>query len=118
MAFDFERLDVYKEALNFADSVYRVSAEFPKDEVYGLTGQLRRAAVSVALNIAEGSGKSKKEFIHYLKMARASIHECVPLFTIGVRQRYLDQDSFGVFYGRCESLSKMLSKLINSLRRV
>jgi len=118
MAFDFERLDVYKEALNFADSVYRVSAEFPKDELYGLTGQLRRAAVSVALNIAEGSGKSKKEFIHYLKMARASIHECVPLLTIADRQGYLNQDGFGAFYRRCESLAKMLSRLIGSLRRV
>ena len=117
MAFDFERLDVYQEALDFADSVYGLSAEFPKGEVYGLTGQLRRAAMSVALNIAEGSGKSKKEFIHYLKMARASVHECVPLLTIAERQRYLDRDGFGVFYGRRESLSKMLSKLINSLRR-
>jgi four helix bundle protein len=94
-----------------------VSAEFPKDEVYGVTGQLRRAAVSVALNIAEGSGKSKKEFMHYIKMARASVHECVPLLTIAERQGYLDRDAFGTFYGRCESLSKMLSKLINSLRR-
>jgi four helix bundle protein len=117
MGFDFEKLDVYKEALNFAGSVYRVSAEFPKDELYGLTGQLRRAAVSVALNIAEGSGKSKKEFIHYLRMARASIHECVPLLTIADRQGYLNRDGFGSFYGRCESLSRMLSKPIDSLRR-
>ncbi len=117
MAFDFEKLDVYQEALSFADSVYELSTQFPRDEIYGITGQLRRAAVSVALNIAEGSGKSKKEFIHYLKMARASIHECVPLLTIADRQGYLDQGGLGVFYGRCESLSKMLSKLINSLRR-
>ncbi|MGH7352473.1 MAG: four helix bundle protein, partial [Candidatus Methylomirabilales bacterium] len=71
MAFDFEKLDVYQEALSFADSVYELSTQFPRDEIYGITGQLRRAAVSVALNIAEGSGKSKKELIHYLKMARA-----------------------------------------------
>jgi four helix bundle protein len=116
MAFDFERLDVYNEAVNFADSIYRVSAEFPKDELYGLTGQLRRAAVSVALNIAEGSGKSKKEFIHYLKMARASVHECVPLLTIADRQRYLNHDGYELFYRRCESLAKMLSRLIGSLR--
>ena len=117
MAFDFERLDVYQEALGFADSVYELSGQFPRDEVYGLTGQLRRAAVSVSVNIAEGSGRSKKEFIHYLKMARTSVYECVPLLTMAERQGYLDQNGFGMFYGRCESLSKMLSKLINSLRR-
>lgn len=118
MAFDFEKLDVYQEAISFAHSVYKLLAQFPRDEVYGLTGQLRRAAVSVSLNIAEGSGRSKKEFIHYLRMARTSVYECVPLLTIAHRQGYLDQKSFAGFYRRCESLSKMLSKLITSLRRV
>lgn len=117
MAFDFEKLDVYQGALSFADSVYELWAQFPRDEVYGLTGQLRRASVSVAVNIAEGSGRSKKEFAHYLRMARTSVYECVPLLTIAQRQGYVDHDGFGVFYRRCESLSKMLSKLINSLRR-
>jgi four helix bundle protein len=117
MAFDFEKLDVYQEALSFADSVYELSAQFPRDELYGLTGQLRRAAMSIAANIAEGSGRSKKEFVHYLKIARTSVYECVPLLTVAHRQGYFDQDAFGIFYGRCESLSKMLSKLINSLRR-
>ncbi|MEE8325763.1 MAG: four helix bundle protein, partial [candidate division NC10 bacterium] len=60
MGFDFEKLDVYQESLSFADSVYELTAEFPRDEVYGVTAQLRRAAVSVAVNIAEGSGRSKK----------------------------------------------------------
>ena len=116
MAFDFEKLDVYQEALGFADSVYGLTAKFPRDEVYGLTGQLRRAAVSVAVNIAEGSGRSKKEFAHYLRMARTSVWECVPLLTVARRQGYLRQDGFEGYYSRCESLSKMLSKLINSLR--
>lgn len=117
MGFDFEKLDVYQEALNFADSVYELSAKFPREEVHGLTGQLRRAAVSVAVNIAEGSGRSKKEFARYLRMARTSVWECVPLLTVAQRQAYIDPNGFGVFYGRCESLSRMLSKLINSLRR-
>ncbi len=117
MAFDFEKLDVYQEALSFADSIYELSAQFPREEVYGLTGQLRRAAVSIAVNIAEGSGRSKKEFAHYLRMARTSVWECVPLLSIAQRQEYFDQNGFGRFYGRCETLSKMLSRLINSLRR-
>ncbi len=117
MGFDFEKLDVYQESLSFADSVYELTAKFPSDETFGLAGQLRRASVSVAVNIAEGSGRSKKEFTHYLRMARASVYECVPLLTIAVGQGYLEQETFGVFYRRCEMLSKMLSKLINSLRR-
>ncbi|MFQ6024787.1 MAG: four helix bundle protein [Acidiferrobacterales bacterium] len=118
MGFDFEKLDVYQESLSFADSVYELTAKFPTDETYGITAQLRRAAVSVAVNIAEGSGRSKKEFAHYLRMARTSIWECVPLLTISQRQGYLGENGFGMFYRRCESLSKMLSKLINSIRRV
>lgn len=118
MGFDFEKLDVYQESLGFADSVYELTAEFPRDEAYGVTAQLRRAAVSVAANIAEGSGRSKKEFAHYLRIARTSIWECVPLLTIAERQGYLGENGFGMFYRRCESLSKMLSKLINSIRRV
>jgi four helix bundle protein len=118
MGFDFEKLDVYQESLSFADSVYELTAKFPSDETFGLTGQLRRAGVSVAVNIAEGSGRSKKEFTRYLRMARTSIWECVPLLTIAQRQGYLGENGFGMFYRRCESLSKMLSKLINSIRRV
>jgi four helix bundle protein len=118
MGFDFEKLDVYQESLSFADSVYELTAEFPRDEAYGVTAQLRRAAVSVAVNIAEGSGRSKKEFAHYLRIARTSIWECVPLLTIAERQGYLGENGFRMFYRRCESLSKMLSQLINSLRRV
>ncbi len=118
MAFDFEKLDVYQEGLRFADSVYELTAHFPRDEVYGLIGQLRRAAVSVTVNIAEGSGRSKKEFAHYLRMARTSVWECVPLLTIAQRQGYFDQNGFEIFYRRCESLSKMLSRLINSVRGV
>ncbi|MFQ5840641.1 MAG: four helix bundle protein, partial [Candidatus Methylomirabilales bacterium] len=85
-------------------------------ELYGITGQLRRAAVSVALNVAEGSGRSKKEFAHYLKMARTSVYECIPLLSVAQRQGYFSQGDHEKLYGRCEVVSKMLSRLINSLR--
>lgn len=116
MAFDFEKLDVYQEALSLSDLVYELSVRFPKDELYGITGQLRRAAVSVALNVAEGSGRSKKEFAHYLKMARTSVYECIPLLSVAQRQGYFSQGDHEKLYGRCEVVSKMLSRLINSLR--
>ncbi|MGH7351046.1 MAG: four helix bundle protein, partial [Candidatus Methylomirabilales bacterium] len=60
MGFDFEKLDVYKRAVQFILNVYEATEKFPHDERYGLTGQLRRAAVSIATNIAEGSGRHHK----------------------------------------------------------
>ncbi len=65
-SFDFENLRVYQKALDFVDVVYKITKAFPVEEKFGLTDQIRRAAVSVALNIAEGSGGSKPEFKQYM----------------------------------------------------
>ena len=77
MNFKFEELEVYKKSLIFIDVVYELTKEFPRQENYGLTSQFRRAAVSIALNIAEGSGGTKKEFSRYLVIASNSLKECV-----------------------------------------
>lgn len=68
--FKFEELRIYQESFQFCNEVYILSQSFHKEEVFGLTNQLRRAAVSISLNIAEGSSKSKKEFRHFLDIAR------------------------------------------------
>ena len=65
MSIGFENLRVYQEALDFCDRVYKVTKKFPKEETFLLTNQLRRAAISIVLNIAEGSGRTKKEFKHF-----------------------------------------------------
>ena len=78
MGFGFERLDVYKKAIDFADKVYKITKNFPNNELYGITSQIRRASISVSANIAEGSGRYyKKDFIQFLRIARSSIYECV-----------------------------------------
>ncbi|MFZ3122146.1 MAG: four helix bundle protein [Thermodesulfovibrionales bacterium] len=62
MGFNFEKLDVYKEALYFANEIYQITKRYPKDEIFGITNQIRRSSTSIAQNIAEGSGRTKKEF--------------------------------------------------------
>jgi four helix bundle protein len=116
MPFNFEKLEVYKKAVDFANKIYNLTKKFPKEEIFGITNQLRRAAISVSLNIAEGSGRSKKEFRHFLIMARTSVQECIPLLEISSMQNYITKDEKLEYYNRCEELSKMLCGLINSLR--
>ena len=115
MPFDFEKLEVYKKAVNFANDVYSLTKKFPKDEQFGIVSQIRRAAVSISLNIAEGSGRSKREFKHYIVMSRTSVQECIPLLRISFLQSYISNGELNNFYKRCEELSKMLCGLFNSL---
>ena len=116
MPFDFEKLKVYQEGLNFVDAIYQMTNNFPRSEMGGITSQIRRAAASIPLNVAEGSGRSKKEFVNYIGRARASVYECVALLEIAQRQAFIGSKEHDVFYTRCESLSKMLSGLVRSLQ--
>ena len=116
MAFGFEKLKVYQESLDFVDAIYGLTHGFPRAEIVGITGQLRRAAISIPINIAEGSGRSKREFTNYLGRARASVYECVSLLEIARRQKLIETEEHGIFHGRCENLSKMLSGLVRSLQ--
>jgi len=114
MPFDFENLEVYKKAIDFANDIYNLTKKFPKDEQFGITSQIRRAAISISLNIAEGSGRSKKEFKHFAIMARTSVQECIPLLKMLCLQGYMNNEEMSN-YKKCEELSKMLCGLSNSL---
>jgi len=116
MAFDFEKLEVYKKALNLAEKIYKVTSNFPECERYGLQGQLRRASVSVSSNIAEGSGRyNKKDFAQFLRIARGSLYECIPLFEISLRVGYIDKNINEEFLSDGNELAKMINGLIGSL---
>ena len=115
VAFDFEKLNVYKESLEFVDLVYELMHSFTRAEIMGITSQIRRAATSIPLNVAEGSGRSKKEFANYIGRARASVYECVSLLEIARRQKFVEAKEHEILYGKCEKLAKMLSGLARSL---
>jgi len=117
MGFNFEELDVYNKAINFVNGVYLLTKTFPKDEMFGLTGQLRRAAVSIASNIAEGSARSKKDFGRFIDMARGSVFECVTILQISREQRYVSDGKFVDLRNKLTDLSKMLSGLKRSVNR-
>ena len=116
MGFGFEDLEVYKKAIDFATTVYETTRGFPSNEMYGLTSQIRRAAVSIAANIAEGSGRyHKKDFAQFLRIAKGSTCECVALMEISLREGYIKRNIHDVLLKNCTELAKMLSGLIRSL---
>ncbi len=116
--FRFEKLDVWHKAIEFADRVYEVTRGFPDNERFGLISQMRRAAVSISSNIAEGSGRSSdKEFVRFVEIAYSSLMEVVSQTQVAVRQTLLEQQTRNNLYQRAEELARMLSGLRSSLQR-
>ncbi|HXI72577.1 MAG TPA: four helix bundle protein [Verrucomicrobiae bacterium] len=114
--FNFEKLEVWQEAIDFADSVYASTRTFPDEERFGLTNQMRRAAVSISSNIAEGSSRSSRpDFARFVEIATGSLFEVVSQATISKRQGFLSENDFNLLYSACEKQSKMLSGLRRSL---
>ena len=115
--FGFEKLDVWQKSVEFADQIYRLTASFPSDERFGLMSQLRRAAVSVSSNIAEGSGRqSSSDFIRFLSIAYGSVMECVSQLYIANRLNYINVESLQPLLQLAETIAKMLSRLRTSLQ--
>ncbi len=116
--FRFEKLDVWQKSVEFASQVYEATRGFPSEERFGLTSQMRRAAVSVSSNIAEGSGRtSDKDFAHFVTMAYGSLMEVVSQAQVALRQSFLQADTQGELNRRAEELARMLSGLKSSLQR-
>jgi four helix bundle protein len=113
--FDFEKLIVYQRALDYVDFVYKITKKYPKEETFSLTDQYRRAATSTCLNVAEGSGGSRTEFKHFLKIARRSARECIA--EISYRQNYINDAIRKQARVYCTEISKMLNGLMKSLAK-
>ncbi len=114
--FKFETLDIWKEAINFVTEIYRLTKTFPKSETFGLTPQLTRSAISISLNIAEGSSrKSRIDYKRFIQMALGSLNGVVTCLYIAAEQKYLIKEEFNQVYGKCEKISKMLYGFIRHL---
>lgn len=117
MAFRFEHLEVWKDAIAFASAIYRLTKKFPREELFALTSQLRRASSSISTNIAEGSGSSsKKDFCHYLDIAIKSAFEVVSLLQLALEQGYIAESEKSKLYKTAEILVKKMSSLKKSLK--
>jgi four helix bundle protein len=114
--FNFEKLDVWQKAIQFADLVYKCTKGFPDDERFGLTNQMRRSAVSISSNIAEGGSRhSHDDYARFLEIATGSVFEVVSQSFIGRNQGFLDEEQFRELYVAAEEQSRMLSGLRRSL---
>lgn len=115
--FNFEKLDVWHKAIGFADLVYAATRSFPGDERFGLTNQMRRSAVSISSNIAEGTSRaSKVDFARFLEIATGSLFEVVSQSFIGRNQGFLDGEQFQKLYDAAAEQGRMLSGLKKSLQ--
>jgi four helix bundle protein len=113
----YRDLIVWQKARAFASEVYRATEEFPKAEIYGLTSQLRRAAVSVPSNIAEGQGRlTRGEFCHFLGQARGSLLEVETQLSIALDLHFLDDAEFRKLEELSSEVQRLLNGLIESMR--
>ena len=116
--FNFEKLETWHEAIAFADLVYQLTRNFPAEERFGLTNQMRRAAVSISSNLAEGCSRSSKaDYARFVEIATGSVYEVVSQATIGRNQGFLNLTDYEQLYSAAEKQSRMLSGLRSSLER-
>lgn len=116
MGFKFEKLKVWQKAVDMAVEVNNLTKTFPKDELFILTAQIKRAADSVSLNIAEGStGQSNAEFKKFLTYALRSDIEVVGCLYLGQKRDLIDQENFSKIYAKCEEILVMINALKDAL---
>ena len=113
--FNFEKLTVWHRALAFAGASYRLSASFPHTERFGLTNQIRRAATSIASNLAEGSARPKADFAKFIGYINGSLCDVITQAAIARDQGYVGPDAYSQLYRDADEISRMLSGLRKSL---
>jgi len=113
----YRDLRVWQDAIALAETCYRLTGQFPRDELFGLTSQIRRAAASISANIAEGHGRENTgSFIQSLRIAQGSLKELETHLILAERVSILAKSDMETVLGRCESLGKMVRALIRSLQ--
>ncbi len=112
----FKELKVWLKAIELVTIIYAKTSNFPKEELYGITSQIRRSSISIPSNIAEGAGrKTKKEFSHFLDIARGSSFEVETQLLISKNLNYISEQSFEELTSELEEIQKMITGLQKSL---
>ena len=113
-----ERLEVWERAVDFVVRIYKMTETFPREEKFGLTSQIRRAAVSVPANIAEGAARqSSKEFNYFLSIAQGSVRELATEILIARKLGYLNEQTYRIDDDELASIGRMILGLARSVKR-
>jgi four helix bundle protein len=116
MPFRFEGLEIWQMARSYSDAVYQCAARFPETERYSLGSQITRAANSICLNIAEGSGRgSAADFSRFLNIAQGSTSEVASALILASDRGYIDKASYLELYDRADKLGRSISNFRRSL---
>jgi four helix bundle protein len=116
MAKMYENLDAWKEATDLAVRTYEITKTFPKEEIFGITSQLRRASISISSNIAEGAGrKSKKDFKQFVHMASGSLNEVESLLIICFRLNLLTDRTYNELKENVDKVGRLIGGLLRYL---
>jgi four helix bundle protein len=117
MSFKFEKLVIWQKAMDLAEEIHELSKGFPKEEVYNLTSQIRKAADSIALNIAEGSiGQTNPEQARFISYALRSLAEVVTCLYKAKRRKYIEDSEFDRLYSECFNLMNMIMGFKKSIK--
>jgi four helix bundle protein len=116
--FGFEKLEVWQLSIDFAKNIYKLTNKFPKEEIYGLTSQIKRATVSVSSNIAEGTGKSSlKDQMRFMEIAFGSLMEVLNQLILACELNYINDVQLNEYREKVELIAYKLSALKNSQQR-
>lgn len=116
---NYIKLEVWLEARKLTSLVYHTTKTFPKEELYSLTNQIRRCAISIPSNIAEGCGRqTSKDTIHFLHISRGSLYELETQFYLALDQKYISEDDFNTIITHAETCKKLLNGFINYYKKL
>lgn len=114
----FENFPIYKDSLVLVNYIYSITKKFPKEEIFGLTSQFRRAAISIPLNIAEGQGRrTYKDHKQFLIIARGSLHEMIAISDVCLDQKFIGQEEYKTVRTYIQSLILQTNQFVNYLAK-
>lgn len=117
MAQDYRKLKVWEKAMDLADQVYNITEPYPKSEIYGLASQMRRSAVSIPSNIAEGNGRSgDQEFYRFISIAKGSLAELETQIMLSFRRKFINKEDFEKLMSLSDEVGRMLYSLQKTIK--